>query len=316
MIGRCRDPRGGCPERAGQAVRRLQPSLADRLFHPIGPIQHFLNGIVARPSGPRRRDRRADRSMSVSIVARPDRPARRGRRLDGPRRPRDGRRRLDRSRRLHRGRRERRSRATVHGTLMIITLVLYLVSLGIRAGSPPDRLVPIASPSSPTSSWRVSSRSAATSSTWSGRTSTATPGEERARSGSPSISADSRTSPRAARRSSASGSMSSPSSATAKGSSRSTPSAPMPAVRWPRAARRRPDPVPWHGSRFRLENGHVSPRACDVRPARLRGPPCRGRRLGGPSRLPLNRPAGAPAPSGRVQYDSDEPGADDTRPSA
>jgi nitrite reductase/ring-hydroxylating ferredoxin subunit/uncharacterized membrane protein len=37
-----------------------------------------------------------------------------------------------------------RSRATVHGTLMVITLVLYLVTLGMRAGSPPDRLVPIA----------------------------------------------------------------------------------------------------------------------------------------------------------------------------
>ena len=37
-----------------------------------------------------------------------------------------------------------RSRATVHGTLMVITLVLYLVTLGMRAGSPADRLVPIA----------------------------------------------------------------------------------------------------------------------------------------------------------------------------
>ena len=33
-----------------------------------------------------------------------------------------------------------RYRATVHGTIMVITLVLYLVSLAIRAGNPPDRL--------------------------------------------------------------------------------------------------------------------------------------------------------------------------------
>jgi nitrite reductase/ring-hydroxylating ferredoxin subunit/uncharacterized membrane protein len=33
-----------------------------------------------------------------------------------------------------------RYRATVHGTIMVVTLVLYLVSLAIRAGNPPDRL--------------------------------------------------------------------------------------------------------------------------------------------------------------------------------
>jgi nitrite reductase/ring-hydroxylating ferredoxin subunit/uncharacterized membrane protein len=33
-----------------------------------------------------------------------------------------------------------RNRATVHGTLMVITLVVYLVSLVVRAGDPPDRL--------------------------------------------------------------------------------------------------------------------------------------------------------------------------------
>ncbi len=33
-----------------------------------------------------------------------------------------------------------RNRATVHGTIMVVTLVLYLVSLAIRAGNPPDRL--------------------------------------------------------------------------------------------------------------------------------------------------------------------------------
>ena len=37
-----------------------------------------------------------------------------------------------------------RVRATVHSSLMIAALVVYLVSLGLRAGSPPDRTVPIA----------------------------------------------------------------------------------------------------------------------------------------------------------------------------
>ena len=37
-----------------------------------------------------------------------------------------------------------RNRATVHGTLMTITLVIYALSLVIRAGHPADRLVPIA----------------------------------------------------------------------------------------------------------------------------------------------------------------------------
>jgi nitrite reductase/ring-hydroxylating ferredoxin subunit/uncharacterized membrane protein len=36
-----------------------------------------------------------------------------------------------------------RNRATVHGTLMVVTLVLYVVSLIIRSGNPPDRLVAI-----------------------------------------------------------------------------------------------------------------------------------------------------------------------------
>ena len=36
-----------------------------------------------------------------------------------------------------------RNRATVHGTLMVVTLVLYAISLAIRAGNPPDRLVAI-----------------------------------------------------------------------------------------------------------------------------------------------------------------------------
>jgi nitrite reductase/ring-hydroxylating ferredoxin subunit/uncharacterized membrane protein len=36
-----------------------------------------------------------------------------------------------------------RTRATVHGTLMVVTLVLYLISLLIRSGNPPDRLVAI-----------------------------------------------------------------------------------------------------------------------------------------------------------------------------
>jgi len=36
-----------------------------------------------------------------------------------------------------------RNRATVHGTLMVVTLVLYTISLLIRVGNPPDRLVPI-----------------------------------------------------------------------------------------------------------------------------------------------------------------------------
>jgi nitrite reductase/ring-hydroxylating ferredoxin subunit len=37
-----------------------------------------------------------------------------------------------------------RVRATVHSTLMIVSLVLYLVSLAIRAGGPADRTAPIA----------------------------------------------------------------------------------------------------------------------------------------------------------------------------
>ena len=37
-----------------------------------------------------------------------------------------------------------RVRATVHSTLMVVSLVLYLVSLALRAGSPADRTVPIA----------------------------------------------------------------------------------------------------------------------------------------------------------------------------
>lgn len=35
-------------------------------------------------------------------------------------------------------------RATVHSTLMVVALVLYLVSLALRAGAPPDRMLPIA----------------------------------------------------------------------------------------------------------------------------------------------------------------------------
>ncbi|MDP9481855.1 MAG: Rieske (2Fe-2S) protein, partial [Chloroflexota bacterium] len=37
-----------------------------------------------------------------------------------------------------------RVRATVHSTLMVVSLVLYVVSLALRAGSPTDRTVPIA----------------------------------------------------------------------------------------------------------------------------------------------------------------------------
>jgi nitrite reductase/ring-hydroxylating ferredoxin subunit/uncharacterized membrane protein len=36
-----------------------------------------------------------------------------------------------------------RYRATVHFTIMVVTLVLYVISLAIRSGSPTDRLVPI-----------------------------------------------------------------------------------------------------------------------------------------------------------------------------
>jgi nitrite reductase/ring-hydroxylating ferredoxin subunit/uncharacterized membrane protein len=36
-----------------------------------------------------------------------------------------------------------RTRATVHGTLMVVTLVLYVMSLVIRSGNPADRLVAI-----------------------------------------------------------------------------------------------------------------------------------------------------------------------------
>ncbi|HLO36204.1 MAG TPA: Rieske 2Fe-2S domain-containing protein [Candidatus Deferrimicrobium sp.] len=37
-----------------------------------------------------------------------------------------------------------RTRATVHATVMVVSLVLYTISLAIRSGSPADRLVPIA----------------------------------------------------------------------------------------------------------------------------------------------------------------------------
>jgi nitrite reductase/ring-hydroxylating ferredoxin subunit/uncharacterized membrane protein len=37
-----------------------------------------------------------------------------------------------------------RTRATLHGTLMVVALVVYLVSLAIRAGGPADRAVPVA----------------------------------------------------------------------------------------------------------------------------------------------------------------------------
>jgi nitrite reductase/ring-hydroxylating ferredoxin subunit/uncharacterized membrane protein len=36
-----------------------------------------------------------------------------------------------------------RNRATVHGTLMVVTLVFYVISLVIRSGNPPDRLAAI-----------------------------------------------------------------------------------------------------------------------------------------------------------------------------
>ena len=36
-----------------------------------------------------------------------------------------------------------RNRATVHGTLMVVTLVLYALSIAIRSGNPTDRLLPI-----------------------------------------------------------------------------------------------------------------------------------------------------------------------------
>lgn len=36
-----------------------------------------------------------------------------------------------------------RNRATVHSTLMVVSLVLYVISLAIRAGNPVDRLAPI-----------------------------------------------------------------------------------------------------------------------------------------------------------------------------
>ncbi len=37
-----------------------------------------------------------------------------------------------------------RVRATVHGTVMLGALVVYLVSLGIRSAGPTDRILPIA----------------------------------------------------------------------------------------------------------------------------------------------------------------------------
>ena len=36
-----------------------------------------------------------------------------------------------------------RNRATVHGTIMVITLLVYLLSLAVRSGNPTDRLLPV-----------------------------------------------------------------------------------------------------------------------------------------------------------------------------
>jgi nitrite reductase/ring-hydroxylating ferredoxin subunit/uncharacterized membrane protein len=36
-----------------------------------------------------------------------------------------------------------RNRATVHGTIMVITLLVYLLSVAIRSGNPTDRLLPV-----------------------------------------------------------------------------------------------------------------------------------------------------------------------------
>ena len=36
-----------------------------------------------------------------------------------------------------------RNRATVHGTILVITLLVYLLSLAIRSGNPTDRLLPV-----------------------------------------------------------------------------------------------------------------------------------------------------------------------------
>ena len=48
---------------------------------------------------------------------------------------------------------------------------------------------------------------------------------------------------------------------------------------------------PWHGSRFRLTDGHVVARSGRLRPAGLRDPGGRGRRLRGPTRGVLTGPA-------------------------
>jgi len=141
---------GRYPNRAVDAQARWSRPFGDfnhrwlgALFHPIGPIQHFLNGtwlghpvhavvtdvpigamtvsIVADVIG---QPVVADVSMVLGVLAMVA-AAVTGladyAEVDG----------------------NARSRATVHGTLMVLALVLYLVTLGMRAGNPTDRLVPI-----------------------------------------------------------------------------------------------------------------------------------------------------------------------------
>ena len=218
MIGRYVTRAVDAQARWVEAVRRLQPPLADgALFHPIRPIQNFLNGtwlghpvhavvtdvpigaltvsIVADLIG---QPVVADVALLLGVLAM---VARRG----------------HRPRRLRRGRRHRpepgdgpRGRSWSSRSSLYVDLA--------RDPAPATRPIGWSRSSSPSSATSLlaarRARSAATSSTSSGPTSTATPGAAPARSGSRSTSASLPTSPRAARRSSRPGSTTWSSSAT------------------------------------------------------------------------------------------------------
>ena len=283
------------------------------LFHPIGPVQHFLNGtwlghpvhavvtdvpigamtvsiaadLIGQPVA-------ADVSMVLGVLAMVA-AAVTGladyTEVDG----------------------NARSRATVHGTLMIITLVLYLVTLGMRAGSPPDRLVPIAIALVAYLILALSSAIGGDLVYLLGTHVDRHIRAEPARSGSPSISAACRT-PRGGPTKLRLGVNEPRSCATARRSSRSMPSAPTPAGRSPKAAlsmARSSARGTDRASASRTAMSAGDPRCTTSPPTRSGAPTAAAGRRGASS---ADRPAGPRASSSRVQYDSDEPGTE-RRPS-
>ena len=127
------------------------------LFGPIRPIKDFLNGTWLGPPGPLRPDRRPDRRADSRARPRHRRPAGRAdvallvavlsivaaavagladyTDTDGT----------------------ARMRATVHAVLMTASLVLFAISLVIRAGNPADRAVAVR-PRSSSAIWSFSRR--------------------------------------------------------------------------------------------------------------------------------------------------------------